>query len=97
MDPESTTTDDQARVQQREIKKAKRMNKKHEKVLDEEGNELSFEDDSDDLSEEKNVVHMDEQEVVQQDDSDEWEDDGIMDVDQGKDKKKPKKEKKTAE
>jgi len=57
------------------------MNKKHEKVLDEEGNELSFEDDSDDLSEEKNVVHMDEQEVVQEDDSDEWEDDGIMDVD----------------
>lgn len=79
MDPESTTTDDQARV----IKKAKRVNKKQEteKVLDEDGNELSFEDDSDDLSEEKNVIHIDEQEVVQEDDSDEWEDDGIMDVD----------------
>ena len=97
MDPESTTTDDQAKVQQRVIKQAKRLNKKHDKVLDEDGNELSFEDDSDDLSEERNVVHIDDQEVVQEDDSDDWSDDGIMDVDQGKDKKKPKKEKKSAQ
>ena len=101
MDPESTTTDDQTKVQQRDVKIAKRLNKKHEKVLDEDGNELSFEDDSDDLSEDRDAVCMDEQEVVQEDDSEEWEDDGIntMDIDEGKDKKKqkPKKEKKTAE
>lgn len=97
MDPESTTTDDQAKIQQREFKKAKRHNKERakDKIIDEEGNELSFEDDSDDLSDNRDVVHMDDQEVVQADDSDEWEDDGIMDVDQGK--KKPKKEKKTAQ
>lgn len=67
-------------------------------MVDENGEEIEFEDDSDDLEENAEATYMDEQEVVQQD-SDEWQDedgeDEEMEVDQ-KTKKRSKKEKKEA-
>jgi len=83
--------------EKRKIVKAKRKNKDQAeaKILDEEGNELSFEQDSDDLEDQQ---HIDD-EVVQREDSDDWEDqeDAEEVVDMQDDGKAAKKDKKKAE
>ena len=86
--------------EKRKIIKAKRKNKEQaeSKILDEDGNELSFEQDSDDLEDQ----HYIDDEVVQGEDSDDWEDqDGAEEVvnmqDDGKAAKKGKKKAEFAE
>jgi hypothetical protein len=83
----STTTD---KSELRVIKKAKRRVNEEKPLVDEDGEEISFEEDSEELEANKKAVYMDEQEVVQQD-SDEWDDDEDMEeVDLKKEAKKKK-------
>lgn len=90
----STTTDDQPKVpkEQRRIVKAKRRQRDEPIIDPETGEQMEFEDDSE---EESNAQYMDEQEVVQHD-SDEWEEEDEadeMEIDQKPRKGKGKKEK----
>ena len=86
----SSTTEEKSEV--RQIKKAKRRAKEDTPLVDEDGNELSFEEDSEDMEENQKAVYIDEQDVVQQD-SDEWDDDEDMEIDLKKQSKKKKKTK----
>ena len=84
----SSTTTEKSEV--RQIKKAKRRQKEDKALVDEDGNEISFEEDSDDMEDNQKAVYIDEQDVVQQD-SDEWDDDEDMEIDLKKESKKEKK------
>ena len=89
----STTTNEEQ--QPRKVVKAKRRVKIDQPLLDEDGNELSFEQDSDEFEEDLKAQCIDEQEVVQADDSwDDDEDDEEMQIDSSKKPKKQKKNKK---
>ena len=66
----TTTNEDQP---SRKVMKAKRRVKDDQPLLDEDGNELSFEQDSDEFEEDLKAQCIDEQEVVQAEDS--WDDD----------------------
>lgn len=96
-----------ADAEPRKIVKAKRRlaDAEPEKLIDENGEEISFEDDEDEWEDE--VAYMDEQEVVQ-DDADEWVDDdndgaievkdaGLEEKKAGEGKKDKKKKKKNAQ
>jgi ribosome assembly protein RRB1 len=75
----------------RKIIKAKRRDRPEEKLVDEDGNEISFEDDSDDLGD--NAAYIDD-EVVDGQDSDEWADvEGEEDMQDDADGKKKTKDK----
>jgi hypothetical protein len=84
----SATTEEKSEI--RQIKKAKRRVKEDAPLVDEDGNELSFEEDSEDMEDNQKAVYIDEQDVVQQD-SDEWDDDEDMEIDLKKESKKEKK------
>ena len=83
----SATTEEKSEV--RQIKKAKRRAKEDAPLVDEDGNELSYEEDSEDMEDNQKAVYIDEQDVVQQD-SDEWDDDEDMEIDLKKESKKNK-------
>lgn len=59
----SATTEEKSEV--RQIKKAKRRVKVDKPLVDEDGNELSFEEDSSDMEDNQKAVYIDEQDVVQ--------------------------------
>jgi ribosome assembly protein RRB1 len=76
----SSTTTEKSEV--RQIKKGKRRAQEVKPLIDEDGNELSFEEDSDELEANQKAVYIDEQDVVQHD-SDDWdeESDEEMEID----------------
>jgi len=93
---QSTTTDDQAQGVRKIVKAKRRADKNAEAIIDPEtGEEIEFEDDSDELDDqcidEQEVVHIEsDDEAAGKDDG--WEDEEGMEVED--DKKKPEAEKK---
>jgi hypothetical protein len=93
---QSTTTDDQAQGARKIVKAKRRGDKNAGAIIDPEtGEEIEFEDDSDDLDDqcidEQEVVHIESDDEAQGKDG-EWEDEDGMEVED--DKKKPEAEKK---
>jgi len=93
---QSTTTDDQAQGARKIVKAKRRGDKNAGAIIDPEtGEEIEFEDDSDELDaeciDEQEVVHLESDDEAKGQDDD-WEDEDGMEVED--DKKKPEAEKK---